>query len=90
LINNICVTSVFVKASDTNLWESISLLVGFIATYFGQVEFSLQPVAEFLTLSELDYPLMIENLIRAKAATHVHCKRIKFMLSCEITTNENC
>lgn len=47
--NNMGMTVLFVKASDTNLWQAIALLVGFITTHFGQVEFSLQSVVEFLT-----------------------------------------
>ena len=47
--NNVGVAHLFVKASDTTLWESQSLLVGFIATYFSQAEFSLHSVVEFLT-----------------------------------------
>ncbi len=48
--NNIGVAYLFVKASDTSLWESLSLLVGFVATYFSQAEFSLHSMVEFLTV----------------------------------------
>jgi len=47
--NNLGVVHVFVKASDTNLWQSLALLIGLVSTNFGEVQFSLSAVVEFLT-----------------------------------------
>lgn len=47
--NNMSVVHVFVKAPDTNLWQSLALLIGFVSTNFGGVQFSLSAVVEFLT-----------------------------------------
>ncbi|KYK37679.1 MAG: hypothetical protein AYK18_18250 [Theionarchaea archaeon DG-70] len=47
--NNMGVVHVFIKAPDTNLWQSLALLIGFVSTNFGEVQFSLSAVVEFLT-----------------------------------------